>query len=296
MNPPERLQPGASISSARRVLSQALRHGDIDTADVEARLLLQIALGLDHTGLIRYADRALNESERNVLEGFVARRLAGEPIARIAGVREFWGLSLQLGPATLVPRPETETVVEAALDWVLSRGPAHEQSLQIADLGTGSGALLLALLSELPHARGVGTDLSSEAALGAAANAAQLGFRDRAAFVNCHFGCALRGGFDLVVSNPPYIATGEIKSLALEVRDHDPLLALDGGEDGFAAYREIAQDAGRLLRPGGVIIVELGAGQAPAVADIFRAERLTVKTPVRRDLGGIPRALAASRG
>lgn len=295
MKPAARLQPGATISAARRALAQTLRDNSIDTPDLDARLLLQAALGLDHVALIRLADRTLDETERSHIEERAARRLMGEPIARIAGVKEFWGLPLQLGPATLVPRPETETVVDAALAWIASLGK-HEPSLRIADLGTGSGALLLALLSELPDASGVGTDLSGEAIMVAAANAAQLGFRNRAAFVSCHFGRALRGGFDLVVSNPPYIATEEITLLAREVRDYDPLLALDGGQDGLAAYREIAQDADRMLRPGGVIIVELGAGQADQVADIFRDHKLTPEMPARPDLNGIPRALAAHRG
>jgi release factor glutamine methyltransferase len=189
----------------------------------------------------------------------------------------------------LVPRPDTETIVECALTRARARGSAPRR---ILDLGTGTGALLLALLSEWPDAFGVATDKSVAALRVARANAEAHGLEQRAAFVACDFGAALAGGFDIVVSNPPYVARHEIASLAREVREHDPTLALDGGADGLAAYRAIAGDARRLLAPFGTLVLELGAGQAEAVGTLLREADLEVAEPVP-DLAGIPRAIAA---
>ena len=219
-----------------------------------------------------------------------ARRLDREPVARILGVKEFWGLPLRLNAATLVPRPETETVVEAALAAIDGAGP-RDRALRIADLGTGSGALLIALLTELPNATGIGTDVSREALAAARDNADRLGLAARAEFTVCDFGAALTGAFDLVVSNPPYIASADIATLAPEVR-RDPRRALDGGADGLDCYRTIAGQVPRLLKPNGDLVVELGIGQEPAVATLFRAAGLT-PSPARLDLSGIPRALHA---
>src|SRR5208283_4516596 len=192
--------------------------------------------------------------------------------------------------ATLVPRPETETVVEAALAAIDSHGPRAGVG-QIADLGTGSGALLLALLTELPTATGIGTDTSLSALAVARDNARRLGLF-RAQFVACDMAAALGGPFDLIVSNPPYVASGAIAALAPEVRDFDPRQALDGGPDGLDFYRAIAATVPALLGPGGALVVELGAGQAEAVAALFSAAGL-VSSPSRPDLGGVPRALLA---
>jgi release factor glutamine methyltransferase len=219
-----------------------------------------------------------------------ARRLAREPVARIIGVKEFWGLDFKLNSATLVPRPETETVVEAALD-ALDRSRARSAALRIADLGTGSGALLLALLSELPMARGCGTDRSVQALGCARANAAALGLAGRASFLACDYGAALKGPFDLVVSNPPYVAHGDIAALEPEVRAFDPLLALDGGSDGLDAYRAITTMARNLLLPDGILALELGIGQLSAVENLLPAAGLVTVGGPRHDLLGIPRAL-----
>jgi release factor glutamine methyltransferase len=186
----------------------------------------------------------------------------------------------------LVPRPETETVVELALSLI----DDPKRSLRIADLGTGSGAILLALLSELPNAAGIGTDLSPDALDVARRNAATLGLGGRARFVAGDFATGLTGRFDLVVSNPPYVASSDIATLAREVRDHDPRFALDGGVDGLAAYRAIAADARRLI--GGHLVVEIGAGQQPDV-EFLLAEKGLAIAAVRHDLSGIARALAA---
>ena len=187
-----------------------------------------------------------------------------------------------------MPRPETETVVEAALAAIDSDGP-RTRALRIADLGTGSGALLVALFSELPNAIGIGTDVSREALAAARDNAGRLGLASRAEFAACDFGAALAGSFDLVVSNPPYIASADIAALPPEVR-HDPRRALDGGADGLDCYRTIAGQAPGLLKPDGHLVVELGIGQESAVAALFRSAGL-VPSPARPDLSGIPRAL-----
>jgi release factor glutamine methyltransferase len=205
-------------------------------------------------------------------------------------VKEFWGLPLQITPATLVPRPETETIVEAVLTGI--EGTMRTRPWRVADIGTGSGAILLALLSELPGASGVGTDIDLSALLTARQNALRLNFASRASFVACRFAAALRGGFDVVVANPPYIPTGDIASLAPEVRDHDPRAALDGGVDGLSAYRGIVPDLGRLLAAEGTVVVELGAKQDAAVAKLLSKSGLKV-TATHRDLAGIPRALVA---
>jgi release factor glutamine methyltransferase len=284
------LAPGLTVTQARRTLADAFLQSGIESSELDARLLAGHALGLDHTALTLAADRTLQGSETRELAALAARRLDREPVARIVGVKEFWGLPLRLNAATLVPRPETETIVEAALAAIDQDGPRN-RALRIADLGTGSGALLLALLSELPNASGVGTDISCEALEAARDNAGRLAFVSRAAFAACDFGASLTGTFDLVVSNPPYIASGDIALLAPEVR-HDPRRALDGGADGLACYRTIAGQAPKLLKPGGHLVVELGIGQEPDVAVLFRAAGL-VSSPARPDLAGIPRALSA---
>jgi release factor glutamine methyltransferase len=247
-------------------------------------------LGLGHAALASQAERVLTMSETEAIAAFSARRLAREPVARIIGVKEFWGLEFKLNAATLVPRPETETLVEAALD-VLERRQMRDARVSLADLGTGSGALLLALLSELPGARGVGTDRSLEALGCARDNAHTLGLAARAAFVACDYAAALKGPFDLVVSNPPYVAHDVIATLAPEVRVFDPALALDGGADGLDAYRAITAAARHLLSPQGFMVLELGAGQVEAVEGLLAGAGLTQIGKARHDLLGIARAL-----
>ena len=215
-------------------------------------------------------------------------------MARIFGVKEFWSLQSAGEPGRLVPRPETETVVEAALDAVVRDGLRMER-LRILDIGTGSGALLLALLSELPNAVGIGTDISAAALAVARANAERsMRLPAAATFVACDIAAGVQGPFDLIVSNPPYVARGEIASLAPEVRDYDPALALDGGADGLDGYRAIAARRPALLAPGGRLIVELGAGQEAPVRALFTNAGLAVGA-AREDLAGIPRALSATR-
>ena len=284
----ETLSPGMSVMRARRVLAGLLREDGIESADLDSRLLICEALGIDHTSLASQSDRTLSGADAQALSALATRRLRHEPIARILGHKEFWGLRLALSPDTLVPRPETETIVESALAAVQDR---RNDALRIADLGTGSGAILLALLHELPRAFCIGTDLSVGALAAARANAAELRLSERAVFAACQYTSALRGPFDLLVSNPPYIETGDIDRLQIEVKNHDPRLALDGGADGLAAYRAIAGDARRVLAAGGALVVELGAGQLAAVSDIMANAGLTPTAPARADLAGIPRAL-----
>jgi release factor glutamine methyltransferase len=283
-----------SIAAARRQLAREFSDAGLDTPDLDARVLVGHALKLDHAALAAQADRRITGAEADAIAALAQRRRGREPVARIVGVKEFWGLPLALNADTLVPRPETETVVEAAL---AALGNGRDRALRVADLGTGSGALLLALLHELPAARGVGTDISEAALDCARANAAALGLAGRASFVACDHGAALRGsalggGFDLVVANPPYVASGAIAGLAPEVRDFDPLPALDGGDDGLAAYRAILGDARRLLASHGLLVLELGAGQLAAVASLTAAAGLAPAGACRSDLSGVPRALA----
>jgi release factor glutamine methyltransferase len=280
-------EPGQSVEAARRRLAREFRRLGFDAPDLDARILVGHALGLDHAALVAQSGRALAAEEAHALAAFAARRLAREPVARILGCKEFWGLPFKLNAETLLPRPETETVVEAALAAVHDRRRAP---LRIADLGTGSGALLLALLSELPHARGIGSDISPAALACARDNAAALGLADRAAFVACDYGAAFNGPIDLLVANPPYVARADIAALQAEVRDFDPRRALDGGPDGLDEYRAIAPQARRLLAPTGVFVAELGFGQLAAVRAIFASAGLA---PVaeRHDLSGVVRAL-----
>ena len=279
-----------TVETARRALMARLKGASVDSAELDARILLGSVLGLDLTGLIAAAARILTDVEAERLEDVARRRIAGEPVARIIGVKEFWGLPLRLSPATLVPRPDTETVVEAALE-ILHAESRCDAPLRIADLGTGSGAILLALLSELPNTFGVGTDISVPALRTARDNARQLGFLVRAAFVACDYAAALSGPFDLMVSNPPYIRSAQIAALDAEVRDHDPHRALDGGIDGLDGYRLIAPEAARLLAPGGALVMEVGYGQSGDVQGLMTAAGLTPAGPPKPDLAGIRRAV-----
>jgi len=281
---------GQKIEHARRTLTARFRAAHIESAGLDARTLMCAALGLDLTGLITSAARGLTSAEADRLEGFVVRRLSGEPVARIVGTKEFWGLPLKLSAATLVPRPDTETVVEFALE--ILRKPTSPRKPRILDIGTGSGAILLALAHEIPDALSIGTDISLEALRTAQRNAADLGLAPRAAFVACNFAEALSGSFDLIVSNPPYIRSADIADLATEVRDHDPRAALDGGADGLDAYRALIPQAASLLAPGGALIVEAGQGQGGPIEALMTAAGLPPELGAKSDLAGISRAIA----
>jgi release factor glutamine methyltransferase len=286
------LKDGASVSEAVRMMAQSFRLAGIEQPEVDARILIGHALHLGRAQFLSQSDRILEAREVAAVSALAARRLRREPVARILGRREFWSLPLQISPDVLDPRPETETVVEAALDFIV-RGGLRAERLRVLDIGTGSGALLLALLSELPNAVGTATDISPPALEIARGNAERNKLDARATFIACNMADGLQGPFDLVVSNPPYIARAEIDTLAPEVRDYDPAMALDGGADGLDAYRLIANDARRLLAPGGGLTVELGVGQEGAVRALFTKAGLNVGG-ARPDLAGIPRALVAT--
>jgi release factor glutamine methyltransferase len=285
---------GQTVEAARRGLTARFKSGGNESAELDARLLVGAVLGLDLTGLITAAHRLLTPDDSVRLEEFAQRRLKGEPVARILGHKEFWGLPLTLSRETLVPRPDTETVVELALEMLRADG-ALSRILRIADLGTGSGAILLALLSELPNAQGFGTDISQAALQTAATNAANAGLANRATFVTCDYASGLSGLFDLIVSNPPYIRSADIADLAVEVRQYDPLAALDGGADGLSAYRALIPEAACLLAPGAALVVEAGEGQSGQIEVLMVAGGLTPTGTPKADLAGIQRAVAGRK-
>jgi release factor glutamine methyltransferase len=263
--------------------AQALALSGVPDARREARLLLGYALGLDQASLLRARDQRIDEA---AFAAVLARRLAREPIALITGRVGFWTLSLATSPATLIPRPDSETVVEAAL----AAFPARD-ARRVLDLGTGTGCLLLAVLSEMPGAFGVGVDRVALAAELAARNAAEAGLADRASFLCGDWDTSLQGRFDLIVCNPPYIPSGEIGDLMPEVSRHEPMSALDGGPDGLAAYRMVIARVPRLLARGGAAVFEVGMGQADSVMALAKQAGLQSEAP-RFDLGGVARAVS----
>jgi release factor glutamine methyltransferase len=254
----------------------------VDSARTDARILLAHAMDVTREDLIA-ATRQPSAEEAALFESFVARRLAREPVAYIQGGREFWSLDLKVGSGVLVPRPETETLIEQAL----TAFPDRNAALSIADLGAGSGALLVAALKEFPNAQGTGFERSPEAFAYAEANLARHGLAARGRIVATDWNKA-DGPFDLILSNPPYIPTADIEDLDPEVRLFEPRAALDGGADGLDAYRGLAGLLPRLLKPGGMALLELGLGQAELVEPLFQS--LTV-VRVAPDLAGISRVL-----
>jgi release factor glutamine methyltransferase len=280
-----------SIEAARKIMARAFAAVGLDTPDLDARLILLHVLGIDRRALVLAPDRPIGAAA-SALADATGRRLSREPVARIIRSSEFWGLPFALDPSTLVPRTETETLIEAALTE-LGRKGQRERALRILDLGTGSGAILIALLHELPHATGVGIDRSTAAVACARENAKRNGVGARACFCVADWASALSACFDLVVANPPYVAQPDIAALDPEVRLHDPLLALDGGADGFAAYEAIIPNLPSLLSPDGTTILELGAGQAQRVCSLLRIAGLTVHG-LQADLAGHERVAIAT--
>ena len=271
-----------------------LRQSGMGTPELDARLLLCHAAGLTHEATIARAHSDLGTAAAARLEALIARRLECEPVSRILGLREFYGRAFLVDRHTLDPRPDTETLIEAALELVASRGLPN-QPLNLLDLGTGTGCILITLLAELPEACGVGTDISAEALTVAATNAQRLGVAKRASFMASDWVDGIAGKFHLIVSNPPYIPSAEIAALAEEVARHDPRLALDGGPDGLDAYRRFATRAGQILAPNGRILVEIGCEQAEAVVEILNQAGLGLDgtRAVKRDLAGRPRVVMA---
>ena len=278
-----------TIASTLDAAARRLGARGVATPRLDARLLVAHALGLRPEALLARPQGRVEAGAAAAVEGLVGRRAVGEPVARLVGRREFWSLPFALGPDVLDPRPDSETVVEAALAGIADR----RAELRILDLGTGTGCLLLALLSELPSASGLGIDRCARACRVAADNAAALGLAGRAAFQAGDWGAGIEGRFNLIVTNPPYIESGRIDSLAPEVALHDPRLALDGGPDGLDAYRALVGGLPGLLAPRGRAAIEIGAGQRGAVAAILRARGLII-VERRKDLSGTIRCIVAT--
>jgi release factor glutamine methyltransferase len=283
-----RFGAATSRAEALKLLVERFRRSELDDPRREARLTLCAAANLPPTALIAGPDSPLGGAAAR-LEEFAARRVSGEPLSKIVGRREFWGLALSISLDVLDPRPETETIVEAAVALFAER---RQDQLRVLDLGVGSGALLCALLHEFVNARGLGVDISAAAAGVARRNAAACGLGGRADIRVGSWTDGVIGPFDLIVSNPPYVRASEVDGLAREVRHFDPRLALDGGIDGLDAYRAIFPEAARLVAPEGWLLVEAGAGQAADVLAIA-AEAGFLERSTRRDLAGVERVVVA---
>jgi release factor glutamine methyltransferase len=259
----------------------ALARARLSIAPLDARLLLQHVLACSHADLILHENDPLTEEKEKLFFELVVRRLAQEPVTKILGEREFYGRMFHVTPDVLDPRGDTETIVDVCLE---------RNAQRVLDLGVGSGAILLTLLSEWPDATGVGVDLSNAALAVADHNATTLGVHTRSEFVQSRWFEKLLGQFDLIVSNPPYILSADIAELERDVRDYDPLLALDGGEDGLDCYRAIAAGASAFLSQSGRIVLEIGWGQQDDVVEIFTTQGFRCDAK-RADLSGIVRAL-----
>lgn len=279
-----------TVVQAIDAVAASLRAAGLQDVRHEARLMLAAVLGCGQEAIVGRPERDLAPPEQERLAALVDRRVKREPLSRIFGMREFWSLPFRVTAATLDPRPDSETLVEAALDLLPDRGA----ELAILDLGTGTGCLLLALLSELPRARGLGIDCDPDTLAVAAFNARALGLAARAAFAQGDWARGRAGAYHLIVSNPPYVATGELASLPIEVSGFDPPLALDGGDDGLDCFRALAPEAARLLTPDGHLILETGDGQSAAVDGILKNAGL-LPCGWRNDLAGRPRCVVARR-
>jgi release factor glutamine methyltransferase len=281
------LAAGQTLDAARRAVAATLAAAGIEGAAMAARLIVEKVTGLTTGQRLAAPGHVLNAAQAHVLAALMHRRLGREPLARILGEAGFHGLMLEVVPATLVPRADTETLVDA----VLARAP-RDRPLRVLDVGTGTGAILIALLAALPLASGIGTDIDVRAVDCARRNADRCGVGARALLVTTDLEAGLAGRFDLVVSNPPYIASHVIAGLEPEVRDGDPHLALDGGPDGLALYRRLAGVAARRLAPGGLLAVEIGHDQGETVPALLAQAGLAVEGPLA-DLGGMPRVVLA---
>lgn len=281
------------LSRARALarIAETLARAGVVEARSDARALLLAAAGLAHADYVLAPEAPLDQEAARRLEVFAARRAAREPLSRILGTRGFWTLELRVEPDVLDPRADTETLVELALALLSAR---RGDALSILDLGTGSGAILCALLAEFPRARAIAVDLSWPACRSASANLSRCGLGARASVVRGRWAEAIDSTFDLVVSNPPYVRSGDIAGLDPEVALHDPSLALDGGADGLDCYRQIASQLPRLLGRAGVALLEIGASQAKAVAELLTDAGLAIAA-TRADTGGRERAIAARR-
>lgn len=282
-----------TIDQALAEAAARLSAAGVADARLDARVLAMAATGLTREKLLTHGAAAIDPAASARLDDYVARRERREPVARILGHKEFWSLDFEVTADTLIPRPETETLIEAALAAL----PDHDASINVLDLGTGTGCLLLAFLSERPKARGAGIDINPGAAAVATRNATKLGLERRARFLTADFaGDLSRLGaerFQVILSNPPYIADGEIDTLAPDVARYEPRAALAGGADGLAAYRVLASRLPGLLTSDGQAFLELGQGQADSVAALMTSAGLAVRAR-HADLAGITRVLTVS--
>lgn len=282
-----------SLAAVHRLARRRLSDAGIDSPELDARLIVEHFTGTTLTDAVARPDMPVEANAAAQIEAALSRRAAGEPVHRILGFREFHGLDLKLSAETLEPRPDTETLVEAALPHV--RKTAREKgTCRILDLGTGTGAIALALLAAEPRAVATGTDISSDALATASANAQALGLSGRFTALRSDWFSEIRGRYDAIVSNPPYIESGDIETLQPEVRDFDPRRALDGGPDGLDAYRIIAAGAAMHLQADGLVAVEIGSTQKDAVTALFKAAQFG-RTNALSDLGGNDRALCFQR-
>ena len=282
-----------------------LRTASVSSHTLAAELLLMHALGRDRTWLYTHPEALLDAADAEEYFALIARRAAGEPTQYLTGKQEFWGLEFEVTPAVLIPRPETEHVMEVALARLGPRGlKIHmdtglpREQLRVADVGTGSGCLAISLAYELPHAEMFATDISCAALEIARRNAARHGVADRIHFLQTDLLEALNHesrSFDLIVSNPPYVARNESARLQREVREHEPHAALFGGPTGVEVYERLIEAAGKLLRPGGILVLELGYNSAEHVRTILAEQERWTNVSFTNDLAGIPRVAAADR-
>jgi release factor glutamine methyltransferase len=282
-----------------------LRVARVPSHTLAAELLLMHVLGQDRTWLYTHPEARIDPGDAERYFVLVTRRGAGEPTQYLTGKQEFWGLEFEVTPVVLIPRPETEHVVEVALERLGARGikirldtGAPSLPLRVADVGAGSGCLAVALAYELPHAQVFATDVSAPALAVASRNAARHGVSDRISFLRTDLLDGLSrepSSFDLIVSNPPYVGSNEAATLPREVRDHEPHEALFGGPTGVEIYARLIEQAGSLLRPGGILVLELGYNSADHVRRIIASQSCWTSVAITNDLAGIPRVLSALR-
>lgn len=285
----------STLAVAMRELTAQLARVGIEDAGGDVRRLIAGALGISGADILRAPERTLTVAELQVLRGYAERRQQREPVSRILGERDFYGRTFAISPATLDPRPDSETIIAAALEIAHEEGWLS-QPLRILDVGTGTGCLLLTLLCELPHATGLGTDISPPALATAAHNARRLGVEDRVVWLRADALESVPGPFHMLVANPPYVRTPDIAGLEPEVRDFDPIGALDGGADGLVMYRRLATGAANVVAPGGWIVLEVGHDQADSVTALLKAENADIDPKSIRtclDVAGKRRCVAA---
>lgn len=278
-----------TLGEAVRVASSRLAEAGVESNRLDARLLIAHATGITPETILTYPERDLTDADAERVQELLARRMAREPMSHILGEREFWSMSFEVTADTLTPRPDTETLIETVLEHHHANG--EDGSVRILDLGTGTGCILLALLKEFPKATGVGVDLSADALVVAKRNAVRHCLESRAEFVGGTWFVPVNGRFDIIVSNPPYIETAEIPALEREVSEHEPGLALDGGQDGLVAYREICAGVSEHLNPGGLLAFEIGSRQANAVDNLMTNAGLS-DVSVAQDLAGRDRVVS----